>query len=70
MTNSNDSRDRAARSFPLPISETLSRYFSMTSPGRPRREAEARGTSGPQTRSRVETQRRAEELWDSLADFA
>ena len=70
MTNTNDSQTRAARSFPHPVSEALSRYFSMTSPGRPRRDSEARGNSGPQTRSRVETQRRAEELWDTLADFA
>ncbi len=70
MTNSNDTQNRAARSFPHPMSEALSRYFSMTSPGRPRRGSEPRGTSGPQMRSRVETQRRAEELWDVLADFA
>ena len=70
MTNSNDVQNRAARSFPHPVSEALARYYSMTSPGRHRRDGEARGTSGPQTRSRVETQRRAEELWDSLADFA
>jgi hypothetical protein len=70
MTNSNDTHNRASRSFPHPMSEALSRYFSMTSPGRPRRDNDLRGAAGPQTRTRVETQRRAEELWDSLADFA
>jgi len=68
MTTANDSTDRASRSFPHPMSEMLSRYFSMTAPGRSRHAAATRGTA--QTRSRIETQRRAEELWDSLADFA
>ena len=70
MTTANDSTDRVSRSFPHPMSEMLSRYFSMTAPGRSRRTAATRGTSSAPTRSRVETQRRAEELWDSLADFA
>lgn len=70
MTTTNDSRDRASRYFPYAMSEMLTRYFSMTAPGRSRRAAVPHGTSSPQTRSRVETQRRADELWDTLADFA
>jgi hypothetical protein len=70
MTKTNDSQDRASRYFPHAMSEMLTRYFSMTAPGRSRHAAATLGTSSPQTRSRVETQRRAEELWDTLADFA
>ncbi len=70
MTTTNDSRDRASRYFPHAMSEMLTRYFSMTAPGRSRHAAATLGTASPETRSRVETQRRAEELWDSLADFA
>ncbi len=70
MTTANDSQDRAARSFPHPMSEMLSRYFSMTAPGRRGTVAATRSTSSPEVRSRVETQRRADELWDTLADFA
>lgn len=70
MTAVNDAQNRGTRSFPHPMSEMLSRYFSMTAPGRSRHGEATRGNTLPQTRSRVDTQRRAEELWDSLADFA
>ena len=70
MTTVNDRQARASRSFAHPMSEMLSRYFSITAPGRSRQASASPESSLPQTRSRVETQRRAEELWDALADFA
>ena len=57
--------------FTHPVDEALSRYLAMTTPGRPRARVEDRTPCSPEDAGYdTLVQMRAEELWDTLADFA
>jgi hypothetical protein len=71
MPTLNDTRDPVTPPFTFPVSEVLSRYLAMTAPTRSRAGAENRRPPSAQTaRSNGSAHTRAEELWDSLGDFA
>ena len=71
MPTRNDTRDPVTRAFTFPVTEELTRYLAMTGPtpsgtgGENRRPPRA-----PTASSDGSVQTRAEELWDSLGDFA
>lgn len=71
MPTSNDTREPVTAAFTFPVSEVLSGYLTMTAPTRSQLGAEHRRPRGAQTASSDGlAERRAEELWDSLGDFA
>jgi hypothetical protein len=71
MPTFRDTRTRPERSSSHPVTEVLSRYLAMTAPERPRPGSHDRTSPrSPVTSSRPSVQRRAEELWDALGDFA
>ena len=71
MPTFNDTREPVTPAFSFPVSEVLSGYLTMTAPTRSRAGAENRRPPRTQTAgSDGLAQTRAEELWDSLGDFA
>ncbi len=71
MPTLNDTREPATPAVTFPVTEELSRYLAMTGPTSSRTGAEIRRPPGAQTASSDgSAQTRAEELWDSLGDFA
>ena len=71
MPTFNDTREPVTAAFTFPVSEVLSGYLTMTAPTRSRVGAEHRRSPRAQTAgSDGLAQTRAEELWDSLGDFA
>lgn len=71
MPTLNDTREPATPAFTFPVTDVLSRYLAMTGPTPSRTGAENRRPPSAQTvNSDGLAQTRAEELWDSLGDFA
>jgi hypothetical protein len=65
-----DAPSRVAPPFAHPVSELLTRYLSIASPARAQAAMSDDAPSSFATRSRSAVQRRAEEIWDALGDFA
>ena len=71
MPPRNDTLEPVTPAFTFPVTEVLSRYLAMTAPNRSRARAENRRPSRAQTASaNGSALPRADELWDSLGDFA
>ena len=69
MPTLDDTREPVTPAFTFPVTEELSRYLAMTGPTPFRTGAENRRPPKAQT-SDGSAQTPADELWDSLGDFA